>query len=98
LAPFFIFLKNFLFCFILCFTGKRKKKEDSASTSRIDEIIATEIVTLNLRNKAIQKFSFHDLIVATDNFKIRYLLGQGGFGNVYRGDLFPKNQVCKILL
>ena len=92
----FHFASFFLFV-LLCFTGKEKekveskvnkKKEDSASTSRIDEL-TTEMVTLNLRNEAIQKFCFDELSVVTDNFKSRNIVGQGGFGKVYRGKLVP---------
>ena len=87
------------------FTGKGKgrlesklneKKEDSASTSRIEEptteIVTTEIVTLTIRNKAMQKFSFDQLSAAADNFK--NIVGHGGFGGVYLGFLQPE-QVCE---
>ncbi|XVF34335.1 hypothetical protein REPUB_Repub18cG0050900 [Reevesia pubescens] len=36
----------------------------------------------NLRN-----FTFRELQLATDNFSSKYILGAGGFGNVYRGKL-----------
>lgn len=64
-----------------------KKKEDSASTSRI--------VTLNLGNEAIRKFCFDELSVATDNFS--NIVGQGGFGKVYGGYLLQTKQVCEII-
>lgn len=41
---------------------------------------------------AAQTFSFRDLAVATRNFRADCLLGEGGFGRVYRGRL-ETNQV-----
>ncbi|XP_073010469.1 LRR receptor kinase SERL2-like [Typha latifolia] len=35
----------------------------------------------------VKKFRFRDLQVATDNFSSKNILGNGGFGNVYRGHL-----------
>lgn len=35
----------------------------------------------------IKKFSFRELQIATENFSSKTLLGQGGFGNVYKGYL-----------
>jgi serine/threonine protein kinase len=87
-----------LFYYVLQERKRKTKKlnpKDSASTSRIDEL-TMEIVTSNLRNEAIHKFCFDELIVATDNYKSRNIVGQGGFGKVYRGKLVPTNQVCKI--
>lgn len=95
-----MFFKKTLVCFILYFTGKgkgklesevNKKKEDSASTSRIEEH-TTEIVTLNIRNEAIRRFCFDELRAATDNFK--NIVGQGGFGGVYLGLLQTKQVVA----
>ncbi|KAK3407075.1 probable serine/threonine-protein kinase PBL7 isoform X1 [Eucalyptus grandis] len=44
---------------------------------------------------AAQTFSFRDLAVATRNFRADCLLGEGGFGRVYRGRL-ESNQVVAI--
>ncbi|KAK3432943.1 hypothetical protein EUGRSUZ_D00460 [Eucalyptus grandis] len=38
-----------------------------------------------------KKFSHKDLVVATDNFAIERLLGEGGFGRVYEGYLTTMN-------
>lgn len=42
---------------------------------------------------AAQTFSFRDLAAATSNFRADCLLGEGGFGRVYRGYLDSVSQV-----
>ncbi|OAY65054.1 Serine/threonine-protein kinase PBS1 [Ananas comosus] len=37
--------------------------------------------------KHSQNFTFHDLAIATENFSNTNFLGEGGFGNVYKGKL-----------
>lgn len=44
---------------------------------------------------AAETFSFHELADAANNFRSDYLLGEGGFGRVYRGRLERTNQVCQ---
>ena len=84
-----------IFLFVLsCFTGKENEKVESEVNEKKQDSASTEIVTLNIINKDIQKFSFDVLDKATDKFKIKNFLGEGGFGRVYRGFL-SKNQVCK---
>ena len=43
---------------------------------------------------AAQTFAFRDLAAATKNFRADCLLGEGGFGRVYKGRLESNNQVC----
>ncbi|KAF8013802.1 hypothetical protein BT93_I1606 [Corymbia citriodora subsp. variegata] len=38
-----------------------------------------------------KKFTYKDLVMATDNFAIERLLGEGGFGRVYKGYLTSMN-------
>ncbi|XP_057438382.1 probable serine/threonine-protein kinase PBL7 isoform X1 [Lotus japonicus] len=45
---------------------------------------------------AAQTFSFRDLATATRNFRAECLLGEGGFGRVYKGRLESINQVVAI--
>ena len=39
-------------------------------------------------------FPFRELAAATKNFRADCLLGEGGFGRVYKGRLESTNQVC----
>lgn len=45
---------------------------------------------------AAHTFTFRELAVAAKNFRADCLLGEGGFGRVYRGRLESTNQVCQI--
>lgn len=47
----------------------------------------------NGNNIAAQTFTFRDLAAATKNFRSEFLLGEGGFGRVYKGFLEKSNQV-----
>lgn len=44
-------------------------------------------------NIAAQTFTFRELAAATKNFRQEYLLGEGGFGRVYKGRLDKTDQV-----
>lgn len=46
---------------------------------------------------AAQTLTFRDLATATKNFRADCLLGEGGFGRVYKGHLESTNQVCQLL-
>jgi hypothetical protein len=45
------------------------------------------------RHIAAQTFTFRELAAATNNFRADCLLGEGGFGRVYKGYLESVNQV-----
>uniref|UniRef100_A0A2P2KM40 non-specific serine/threonine protein kinase n=1 Tax=Rhizophora mucronata TaxID=61149 RepID=A0A2P2KM40_RHIMU len=45
---------------------------------------------------ASQIFTFRELAAATNNFRAECLLGEGGFGRVYKGHLKNKNQIVAI--
>ena len=47
----------------------------------------------NGNNVAAQTFTFRELAAATKNFRPECLLGEGGFGRVYKGCLEKTNQV-----
>lgn len=44
-------------------------------------------------NIAAQAFTFRELAAATDNFQPECLLGEGGFGRVYKGGLENNRRV-----
>ncbi|MED6208991.1 putative serine/threonine-protein kinase pbl7 [Stylosanthes scabra] len=50
----------------------------------------------NSEHIAAQTFSFRELATATRNFRAECLLGEGGFGRVYKGRLESINQVVAI--
>ena len=45
-----------------------------------------------------QIFTFRELATATKNFRNESIVGEGGFGPVYRGKLEKSCQVCLIAL
>lgn len=47
---------------------------------------------------AAQTFPFRELATATRNFRAECLLGEGGFGRVYKGHLETINQVNMFLI
>lgn len=49
-------------------------------------------------NPPTEVFTFRELAMATENFNTDNLLGQGGFGRVYKGCLKKSNQVPWLLL
>lgn len=48
-------------------------------------------------NIAAQTFTFRELASATKNFRQECLIGEGGFGRVYKGRLDKTNQVCFLM-
>ncbi|XP_047341745.1 probable serine/threonine-protein kinase PBL25 [Impatiens glandulifera] len=47
-------------------------------------------------NLSIKAFTFRELASATKNFRQEYLLGEGGFGRIYKGTLQPNGQVVSV--
>lgn len=45
---------------------------------------------------AAHTFTFRELAAATKNFRAECLLGEGGFGRVYKGRLESTNKVCQV--
>lgn len=60
--------------------------------------VAEEIEKLGKNNISADIFTFHDLSVATNNFDADNLVGEGGFGRVYKGRIAGKTEVLPTLL
>ncbi|KAJ4981503.1 hypothetical protein NE237_032340 [Protea cynaroides] len=58
--------------------------------------ITEEIVRIGNENLAAKTFTFEDLSTATNNFKPESLLGEGGFGKVYKGQIESTNQTVAV--
>ncbi|KAL8538436.1 hypothetical protein ACS0TY_000437 [Phlomoides rotata] len=66
---------------------KRKSGGDQAKNNKGSE---------GDNNIAAQTFTFRELAVATKNFRQEYLLGEGGFGRVYKGFLDKTDQIVAV--
>ncbi|KAL0912138.1 hypothetical protein M5K25_018091 [Dendrobium thyrsiflorum] len=62
------------------------------SESKKHRAVAEEILKMGNGNPTARVFSFAELCAATNNFKLDCLLGEGGFGRVYKGHLEDTNQ------
>lgn len=60
-------------------------------------LIAEEILRYGNAKPAAEVFTFRELATATDNFSQDLLVGEGGFGRVYKGTITRKNQVSLFL-
>ncbi|KAH1216724.1 Serine/threonine-protein kinase PBL27 [Glycine max] len=91
---------------------KKKLEKMEGQSSLVDPIKATpgklkRNPSMNSKNSskngnpehiAAQTFSFRELATATRNFRAECLLGEGGFGRVYKGRLENINQVNLFLM
>ncbi|KAI7741920.1 hypothetical protein M8C21_024299 [Ambrosia artemisiifolia] len=87
-------------------TVQRVDKEDSQTKSKEQESRTQQAqsstsslninVPANTKVNKQRKFSYQELVKATDNFKSDHYLGEGGFGEVYKGKLENPKQVVAI--
>lgn len=77
----------FPFFFLIC---AEKSKSRNSNDSKKEPAIVKDGPTANI---AAQTFTFRELAVATKNFRPECLLGEGGFGRVYKGRLESTGQV-----
>ncbi|KAL5972710.1 hypothetical protein ACLOJK_039515 [Asimina triloba] len=77
---------------------KSPRKEGTRINNLVDKIkpnpeesgqkaITKEILQINNGNITARTFTFRDLAIATQNFNSECLIGEGGFGRVYKGYL-----------
>ncbi|GFS46021.1 protein kinase superfamily protein [Actinidia rufa] len=52
--------------------------------------------TIDNKNIAAKNFTFRELAAATKNFRQECLLGEGGFGRVYKGTLQSSGQIVAV--
>ncbi|XP_072966778.1 probable serine/threonine-protein kinase PBL23 [Typha angustifolia] len=62
------------------------------SDSRKHRAVTEDILRIGNGNNSARVFTFAELSAATKNFKAESLLGEGGFGRVYKGHLEDINQ------
>ncbi|KAK9053538.1 hypothetical protein SSX86_024612 [Deinandra increscens subsp. villosa] len=72
----------------------KNKKRVSSSDTQFHDIVFPK--RANNNNLAAKTFTFKELAVATKNFKEECLLGEGGFGRVYKGKLEKTGQVVAV--
>ncbi|KAF8387900.1 hypothetical protein HHK36_026562 [Tetracentron sinense] len=70
-----------------------KSKSRSVSDSKKEIPVPKDGSTANI---AAQTFTFRELAAATKNFRPECLLGEGGFGRVYKGHLESTGQVVAV--
>ena len=59
--------------------------------------ITEEIMKIGKGNISADTFTFRELATATKNFNNKNLIGEGGFGRVYKGLIAETNQVLLLL-
>ncbi|GJV60754.1 probable serine/threonine-protein kinase PBL21 [Tanacetum coccineum] len=80
---------------------KKRKNKCSLYEGSVLENLNKEKVTDSKRGKGLvvrsnvaNSFAFHELVVATHNFKDANLIGEGGFRSVYKGWLESRKVVA----
>ncbi|KAF2579735.1 hypothetical protein F2Q68_00002574 [Brassica cretica] len=80
-----------------CFSTPRNKKSSSSDEANNNEVKQHERRQSDEAEQSeettLKIFSFRELATATKNFRQECLLGEGGFGRVYKGTLKSTGQV-----
>nr|GMC50140.1 Concanavalin A-like lectin/glucanase, subgroup [Ipomoea batatas]GMC52038.1 Concanavalin A-like lectin/glucanase, subgroup [Ipomoea batatas]GMC54733.1 Concanavalin A-like lectin/glucanase, subgroup [Ipomoea batatas] len=94
-----------------CFRKSKKKagqQQNKKSDDQIPSTLDKQKLNLSLDEKkeapgngdaghiAAHTFTFRELAAATKNFRVDCLLGEGGFGRVYKGQLQSTSQIVAI--
>lgn len=77
-------------CSILCAEHAKRTTTTTTTTTTNNNNATTNTGDNNI---GAQTFTFRELASATKNFRQEFLLGEGGFGRVYKGHLDQTNQV-----
>ncbi|XP_056855398.1 probable serine/threonine-protein kinase PBL25 [Raphanus sativus] len=87
-----------------CFSSKSLENEgfsmpapyrQPGSPKRTRQVVANNAASQS-NNIEAQSFSFRELATATNNFRLENLIGEGGFGRVYKGKLDKTGQVVAV--
>ncbi|KAL9660794.1 hypothetical protein QQ045_025612 [Rhodiola kirilowii] len=73
--------------------GSDKLKTRNVSDSKKELAVSSDRSTTHI---AAQTFTFKELAVSTQNFRPECLIGEGGFGRVYKGSLQSTGQVVAV--
>ncbi|XWS19438.1 hypothetical protein CRYUN_Cryun31cG0016000 [Craigia yunnanensis] len=68
----------------------------SSKTGSSKQKIAEEIQKIGKAKVSARIFTFRELVVATDNFNPDRLIGEGGFGRVYKGYIESIDQIVAV--
>ena len=83
-----------------CFSTPRNKKSSSSDEANNNEVKLHERRQSDEAEQSeettLKIFSFRELATATKNFRQECLLGEGGFGRVYKGTLKSTGQVVAV--
>ncbi|KAL0855821.1 hypothetical protein Bca101_060974 [Brassica carinata] len=83
-----------------CFSAPRSKKSSSSDEANNNEVKLHERRESDEAEQSeettLKVFTFRELATATKNFRQECLLGEGGFGRVYKGTLKSTGQVVAV--
>ncbi|XP_028059204.1 probable serine/threonine-protein kinase PBL23 isoform X2 [Camellia sinensis] len=77
-------------------TSLREKKKKARRGTINQRKLAKEILKLENAKVSAEIFTFRQLATATNNFNPELLLGEGGFGRVYKGKIRNTNQTVAV--
>lgn len=84
---------EFVIVYIWCWDAVQKVDNDLLNQSTEKSETKQVDAPLNTIGKKQREFSYQELVKATNNFRRDRYLGEGGFGQVYKGNLENPNQV-----